>query len=200
LHYSKQMSSCFLMLDEEDSVRQVNIDELYEKKKNRDLKQLSIFNKILNRIHRRITLKGKQKLNERFIWFQVPEYIFGEPVYDKGHCIAYLISKLEENGFAIRYLHPNTLFVNWENFVPSYMRAEIKRKTGVSFDEKGNVIEKKTQQQQQQQQEEANAAAQQAKEKQDKSLYTPIKKYKPTGSMVYDKDLFDKIEKKVSFV
>ena len=29
--------------------------------------------------------------------------------------------------------------------------------------------------------------------------YTPIDQYKPTGNLVYNKDIFDKIEKKVSF-
>ena len=125
------MASCFLLLNDEESQQKVDIDELYEKRKNRDLKQLSIFNKILNRIHKRIQIAGRTKINEKFIWFQVPEYIFGEPIYEKGHCIAYLISKLEENGFYIRYLHPNTLFVTWEHWIPTYLRNEVKKKTGI---------------------------------------------------------------------
>jgi hypothetical protein len=193
------MASCFLMLSDEESSQKVNIDELYEKRKNKDVKQLSIFNKILNRIHKRIQLTGKQKLNEKFIWFQVPEFIFGEPIYDKGHCIAYLISKLEENGFYIRYLHPNTLFVNWEKWVPTYLRNEVKKKTGIVLDERGNVINKNNEEEEPQ-----NNMKQEEQTKDggggSKSLFTPIKQYKPTGNLVYNKELFDKIEKKVSFV
>jgi hypothetical protein len=181
------------MLNDQESAEKVDIDELFEKRKNRDLKQLSIFNKILNRIHRRIQLAGRTKLNDKFIWFQVPEYIFGEPIYDKGHCIAYLISKLEENGFFIRYLHPNTLFVNWESWVPMYLRNEIKKKTGIILDEKGAVINKK-------EEEDVQTKAATTEQNKDKQLFTPIKKYKPTGNLVYDKELFDKIEKKVPFV
>ena len=40
--------SCFLFTDDEESNRKINIDELYEKQQQKDLKQLSIFNKILN--------------------------------------------------------------------------------------------------------------------------------------------------------
>ena len=38
--------SCFLYTDDEESTRKVNIDELYENKQKRDLKQLSIFNNL----------------------------------------------------------------------------------------------------------------------------------------------------------
>ncbi len=87
--------SCFLYVDDEESTRKINIDDLYEKKQRRDLNQVVIFNKILNRIHKRITYTGRNKRNDKHIWFTVPEYIFGEPIYDKGDCIAYLVTKLE---------------------------------------------------------------------------------------------------------
>ena len=92
--------SCLLYVDEEEAQNKIDIDELYEKKHQRDLKQISVFNKILNRIHKRIQLTGRNKKVERHIWFTVPEYIFGEPNYDQGECLGYIISKLEENGFS----------------------------------------------------------------------------------------------------
>ena len=88
------------------------IDELYEKQQRRDLRQVSIFNKILNRIHHRIRITSRAK-KDKHIWFTIPEYIFGEPVYKKEDCIAYIIAKLEANKFHIRYVHPNTIFVSW---------------------------------------------------------------------------------------
>ena len=69
--------SCFLTVNDEENTRKINIDELYDKKQKRDLKQLSIFNKLLNRIHKRITFTSKNKTNDKHIWFTVPEYIFG---------------------------------------------------------------------------------------------------------------------------
>jgi hypothetical protein len=134
--------SVFLYVNDEETRGKVNIDELYDKSQQRDLKQLAIFNKILNRVHKRITTTARNKRNDKHIWFLVPEYIFGEPIYDQGECIAYLVVKLEENGFYVRYMHPNTLFVSWNNWVPSYVRNEIKKKTGIVLDEKGNIIKK----------------------------------------------------------
>jgi hypothetical protein len=196
------MASCFLFINDEDARQKINIDELYEKRHQKDLKQLSIFNKILNRIHRRIELTGRTKVKERHIWFQVPQYLFGEALYDQGHCIAFVISKLEENGFHVRYLHPNTLFVSWEHWVPSYVRNEIKKKMGIVINERGQVV--KDGESGKNAIENGDAAMMQgasappavaAKEKN----YTSIKHYKPTGNLVYDSDIFEKIEKKVSF-
>ena len=109
-------------------------------------------------------------------------------MYDKGDCTGYLVSQLEHNGFFVKYVYPNTLFVSWHNWVPSYVRNEIKKKMGVAIDEKGNVVEKldvdgeqpKTIQQQ----------------NKDQKQYTPIKSYKPS---VYGEDLLAKVEKKISF-
>jgi hypothetical protein len=194
--------SCVLYVEDDDAVRKVNIDELYEKDQRRDLKQLSIFNKILNRVHRRITITSRTKRNEKFIWFTIPEFIFGEPVYDKTDCIAYVVTKLEENGFFIRFIYPNTLFITWENWVPSYTRNEIKKKTGIVLDEKGNIVDKIDPKEQSENpnsrilnERNGNGGSLQKEQKQ----YTPIQTYKPTGNLVYNQDFFDKIEKKVSF-
>ena len=133
--------SIFISDDDNDVVSKLNIDSLYEKRQKRDLKQLSIFNKILNRIHKRIDYTSKNKnCNDTHIWFLVPQYLVGEAVYDKGECIGYLVSQLEQNGFFVKYVHPQTLFVSWHNWIPSYVRNEIKKKTGVNVDERGNVI------------------------------------------------------------
>jgi len=48
-----------LYVDDDDHEQRINIDDLYEKKKQRDLKQVSIFNKILNRIQHRIKITGR---------------------------------------------------------------------------------------------------------------------------------------------
>jgi len=53
------MSSIFLFDHEEANNSKVNIDDLYERRHRRDLKQLEIFNKILNRIHKRIQHTAK---------------------------------------------------------------------------------------------------------------------------------------------
>jgi len=190
--------SCLLYVNEEEAHRKIDIDELYEKKHQRDLKQISIFNKILNRIHKRIQITGRNKKIDRYIWFTVPEYIFGEPNYDQGECLGYLISKLEENGFFTKYMHPNTLFISWENWIPSYTRNEVKKKLGIVLDEKGNVLEK-LDETVEIDSHDPNVRLMQANAKKEQRQFTPIDKYKPTGNLVYNPELFEKLEKKVQF-
>lgn len=190
--------SIFLLDTDEEVNGKVNIDELYENKHKRDLKQLSIFNKILNRIHKRIQFVGKNKKNEKHIWFTVPEYIFGEPLYDKGEIIGYLVTKLNENGFYVKYIHPNTLFVSWHNWVPSYVRSEIKKKLGIVIDEKGNKINKEEDEEEDDNNPNSKILNDKNQSNKVQKQYTPIGQYKPTGNLVYTPEIFEKIEKRIS--
>ena len=182
--------SIFISDDDNDVVSKLNIDSLYEKRQKRDLKQLSIFNKILSRIHKRIDYTSKNKnCNDTHIWFLVPQYLVGEPVYDKGECIGYLVSQLEQNGFFVKYVHPQTLFVSWHNWIPSYVRNEIKKKTGVNVDERGNVISYEEEEEQQNKKSISG-------EKEGKT-YSSVKDYKPSGNLLYSQDILDKLEKRL---
>lgn len=202
--------SCFLFAEDDDNVQKINIDELYEKKQKRDQRQLSVFNKILNRVHRRITTTSQMKRDEKHIWFNVPAFIFGEPIYDQTDCIAYVVTKLAEEGFSIKYINPGTLFVSWENWVPTYARQEIRKKTGYILDEKGNVLDRVEKKDDKDRDDllgdrievpsndpRTISLASQG-EKKDGKKYTPIQQYKPTGNLIYG-DALDKLEKRVKF-
>lgn len=195
--------SIFMYPDEEEAQGKLNIDDLYEKKQKRDLKQLSIFNKIIGRIHKKILFTARNKTLENFVWFNVPAYIVGEPIYDKGECIGYIVSQLEKNGFHVKYIHPNTLFISWHNHVPSYVRNEIKKKTGLVLDEKGNIIEKMDENYEDNLNtpliNQMNATQKESKDSKELKQYNSIKNYKPTGNLIYSNDMFEKIEKKVNF-
>ena len=133
------MANIFTLENVSDFSEKINIDELYERKRQHDLNQLALYNKLLNRIHVRIKTTARQKIDEQFCWFIVPEIMIGVPKYDQGACIAYLVDKLKENGFAVRYIHPNTLMISWNHFIPSYVRSELKKKTGIIIDENGEI-------------------------------------------------------------
>ena len=179
--------------DEEEGMDKINIDELFEKNHNKDLRQLSLFKKILNRIHKRITTTSNIK-KDKHIWFTVPEYIFGEPLYDKGDCIGFLVVKLEQNGFNVKYIHPCTLFISWDNWIPSYVRHQYKKQTGNTIDEKGNVISSKEEVEDEDENNKIFNTGQEFKKKE--KDYNEINNYKPSGNLLYNQDLFDKIERK----
>jgi hypothetical protein len=186
------MSSIFLFDHEEEGGSKISIDELYEKRQKRDLKQLSIFNKILNRIHKKIKITSRNKSADKYIWFNVPEYIFGEPIYDKAECLSYLVKELESNGFFVNYLHPNNLFISWKKWIPAYVREEFKKTTGKKINHLGELVnEEPSEEEELEQNTEEN--------KKVASDFTSTKDYKPTGKLIYNQSMFDKLEKKVSF-
>lgn len=193
--------SCLLYVNEEEAAKKISIDDLYERKHRQDLKMVSIFNKILNRIHKRIQFTGRNKRVDKYIWFTVPQFIFGEPNYDNGECVGYLVTKLEDNGFYVKYMHPNTLFVSWENWVPAYARNELKKRTGVVVDHHGNVVETNANQKEDENDPNAglmNMGGQNGKPGKEQKQFTPIDQYKPKGDLVYKPELFEKLEKRVN--
>ena len=104
----------------------------------------------------------------------------------------------------MRYIHPNALFISWMHWVPSYVRTELKKKTGIVINEYGKKMNES---------EENNKVSFEqkdpndlmfniknpdlnAKGKQSKKEYTPITTYKPSGNLLYDDDILNKIENK----
>ena len=199
------MANIFNLEDFADFSEKINIDELYEKKRISDVNKLELFKKILNRIHIRIKTTAKQTKSERFCWFVVPEIIIGVPKYDQGACIAYIMDTLQANGFNIKYFHPNTLLISWNHWVPSYVRTEIKKKTGIVVNEYGEKIEGEKDDNDTDDEltnntnintnTNTNATIEQLK---NSKKYTPINSYKPSGKFVYSEDLLNKIENKIS--
>lgn len=185
-------------IDSEDTSLKLNIDELYSKKQQQDLNVLKNYNNILVRIHNKIRYNSKNIINENCCWYVMPEMILGVPKYDHRDCTAYVIEKLRLNGFIVRYTHPNLLFISWKHWVPSYVRSEIKKRTGNSIDENGNIII-----------EENNATSSNATSmlgsvnsehmlfSNNKSIkttsYKDIKTYKPSGNLIYNNSLLEKI-------
>jgi len=199
------MANIFTLENLENFSEKINIDELYEKKRQYDLNQLALYNKLLNRVHVRIRTTSRQNNSESFCWYLVPEVIIGVPKYDQASCIAYLMGKLKENGFNIRYIHPNTLFISWLHWVPSYVRAELKSKTGIVVNEYGikqDEMEKiensnsNTNSNMYNSNDGLKGSLYQEDSNKQKKNYTPIQSYRPSGNLVYDDTLFNKIEEK----
>ena len=203
------MSNIFTLENLENFSEKINIDELYEKKQQYDVNKLALFNKILNRVHVRIRTTSKQKINDRCCWYVVPEIIIGVPKYDQAGCIAYIMDKLQINGFHVKYIHPNTIFISWVHWVPSYVRTEFKKKTGVAIDEYGNKIEEDNVEDDQTNEngydnpdaallrrggdKDKNEDKTGKKNQKNQQQYTSISKYKQSGNLIYTQDILDKI-------
>jgi hypothetical protein len=191
------MTNVFLLENTTDFTEKLNIDELFEKKQKHDLNTLALYNKLLNRIHVRIKTTARQKMDEQYCWFMVPEVMIGVPKYDQAACINYVMEKLTSNKFNVRYIHPNTLFISWIHWVPTYVRNEIKSKTGVILDEFGREKEPEKSETAVASSMEGLANSTKAPSKNAK-LFTPIQKYKPQGNLVYNDELLEKLDNKIN--
>ena len=219
------MDNLFYSREEEDedveNVRKINLDELYDTKKEKDLQKLQVFNRILNRIHTKIKMTSRQKINSNFCWYVVPEVMLGIVNYDRVMCISYIVAKLEENDFQVRYTHPNLIFISWGHYIPTYVRTEFKKKTGISIDEHGNKKEDGNENSEEGGGggirlitnsgggENANidhtllnrnktSAASTTNPNLVKKEYKPINSYKPTGNLVYSNDFIKKIDERMN--
>lgn len=186
--------------DNENNSLKLNIDELYSKKQQQDLNILTNYNKILVRIHNKIKYVSKNLVNENCCWYVMPEVIIGIPLYDYRDCTTYVIEKLRENKFIVRYTHPNLLFISWKHWVPTYVRNEIKKKTGTVIDEFGNIVnpnldESSVDERKTNTNELLFSTTKQIKNTSTtNSNYKDTKSYKPSGNLVYNNNLLEKLK------
>ena len=90
----------------------LNINELYDSINTKNFKRLKKFDDILLQIHRRI--KYHAELEQTFCLYNIPEFIFGIPLYNVNDLKNYIMNTLKKNGFKILYFHPNTIFISWD--------------------------------------------------------------------------------------
>jgi hypothetical protein len=178
----------------------LNLDELCKKQKITHEHKIKIYQRILARVHKKIKSVSRQRHNNKFCIYLLPEFVLGIPRYDMVNCTSFVIEKLMENGFQVKYTHPNLLFISWQHYIPSHVRADYKKKTGVSIDGYGNVI-KKSNKNNPESKSDINALlltnkSNNIKIKKDdkKSNFTNITTYKPTGNLIYNNKLIESIE------
>ena len=198
------MANIFTLENFDNFSEKINIDELYEKKRQYDVNKLALYKKILHRVHVKIKTISKQTIHEKSCWYVVPEIIIGIPKYDQAGCIAYIMDALQSNGFKSKYFHPNTILISWDHWVPSYVRTEFKNKTGITINEYGE-------QQLLQNDETDNTTNNPTSnanlntllpntnnnDNKNSKKYTPINTYKPSGNLIYNKELLNKIENRI---
>jgi hypothetical protein len=192
----------FTLSDENDLTDKINLDDLFEKKREIAESKLTLYNKILNRIHNKIKLTSNQNRGrEQFIWYIIPEIMIGVSRYNVAECTGYIINKLRENDLVVRYTYPNLVFISWSHWIPGYVRQEYKKQTGTTIDGYGNIADKNPQL------ENGNISNGDdsilnkpptritvTKEKEKDKEYNSTKNYKPVG--IYNSDILQKIQNK----
>ena len=186
----------------EEFNEKLNLDDLFNTQKNVEDNKIKIYQKILQRAHKKIKTISRSRNCEKHCFYHVPEFVLGVPIYDTSTCITYIIDKLLDNGFHVKYIHPNMLFISWQHYIPYHTRMELKRKKGIKIDGFGNIIHKNKFKNNNNEDEDINTLMFKKKEglsiqkKKDKN-FKEISTYKPTGNFIYSDSLINKLSESV---
>ena len=93
-------------------MKNINIYELHDEINRRKEKRTRSFEKILEICHKKIKNASKKELFK--VYFDVPDFVLGLPVYDLTECIKYIVHSLQSNGFLVKYIFPKLLYISWD--------------------------------------------------------------------------------------
>ena len=193
----------FTLPDEDEVLTdKLNLDDLFEKKREISETKLGLYNKVLNRIHHKIKLTSRNNFGkDQWCWYLIPEVMIGVARYNVDECIGYIIQKLKDNDFVIRYTNPNLIFISWQHWVPGYVRQEFKKQTGQVIDGFGNYVSKEANETKDKKEDSNTLLLNnkhltiENKKQQDNKDFNSVKNYKPSG--IYNIDLIQKIQEKL---
>ena len=89
----------------------LTINDILAKKKHREEKRHEVFNLLLERCCKKIEQADNLKI--LYCVFEVPEFIFGYPLYNLNECVGYLLQELTKRGFQVQYIFPHTIIISW---------------------------------------------------------------------------------------
>ena len=89
----------------------LNIKELHRTIDIKRQNRMKCYEIILEKIHKKIIYTTKKE--QSFCIYVIPEYIIGLPMINNNECTEYVIKKLNENGFFVKYTFPNLLYISW---------------------------------------------------------------------------------------
>jgi ElaB/YqjD/DUF883 family membrane-anchored ribosome-binding protein len=120
--------------------RQIDIQDLFQKKVSREEMRLKVYDTVLERVHKRIKMAASVDGGATFTTFTLPEVMIGQPLFNATQCRSYIITSLVKNGFRVKYTHPNFLMISWD-----HLRTQYEKATEVISREQQELIDKQNQ-------------------------------------------------------
>lgn len=114
-------------------MKNLNIYELHEEINKKKNKRNQSFEHVLETCHRKIKTAATKELVK--VFFDVPEFVIGLPVYDLSECIKYIKKSLEDNGFLVQYYFPKLLYISWD-FNEINNKDRMNPKAQIAYDPK----------------------------------------------------------------
>lgn len=89
----------------------VKANDLINQQKEREKIKYKTFSKIYEQIDKKINLASSS--NYYYIWYEIPQFLIGYPLYNYKECIIVIVNKLKQNGFEIEEFEPTLLLIKW---------------------------------------------------------------------------------------
>ncbi len=92
--------------------KKLNIFELHRTINEKKQRKSECYEKVLEICHKKVITATEHK--QLRILFEVPEYVYGFPIFDINECIIFLLKNLKSNGFLVKYYFPKILYISWD--------------------------------------------------------------------------------------
>lgn len=89
----------------------VKAQDLIKSQKKREEIKYKTFLKIYDNIEKKISFASAS--NFYYVWYEVPEFIIGFPLYNLEECKKYVVNKIQENGFTVEEFDVNIILITW---------------------------------------------------------------------------------------
>lgn len=89
----------------------IKASDLILKQEERKNIKYKTFNKIYKLVEKKIVLASSTDFY--YIWYEIPEFLIGYPLYNYKECIRCVKGRLEENDFLVEEYEPNILLISW---------------------------------------------------------------------------------------
>ncbi len=107
--------------DPRDSPKDIDIDKLIFTHKKRFTQRQQTYEKIYYKCCAKIKFTNNT-LYSKDCNFTVPFVQYGLPLYHINSCVIYLLLRLNDKGFKVKYEFPNKLFISWEKLVNKHTK------------------------------------------------------------------------------
>jgi len=100
------------------------LSELYSLKDKKEHAKYQTFDKIIEICHRKI--RETATIGGMNIFYEIPYYLYGKPLYKITDCIEYIVNALKKNGLYVQILpepNNNMLYISWN---PSEVSSNVK--------------------------------------------------------------------------
>ena len=148
-----------------------DINKLHQIQDHRENKRNSFYQTILQKCYSRIDWVSRYHSFSTSCCYEIPEFVPGIPPHDMDLCIKYIYNSLLSNGFKVKYVSKNILYISWKknelrNFKTQQKNKEINKKSNSEKRMNMNSI---------------------------KGLYRETSDYKPSGNFIYG-NIWNKIK------